>query len=45
MPNLDIQEYKCEIVILGLRNLVSSGLLPINKAFVKFNLRSMLPSE
>ena len=45
MPNLGIKEYNCEIVILGLRNLVSTGLLPINKAFVKFNLKSMLPSD
>lgn len=45
MPNLGIKEYKCEIVVLGLRNLVSTGLLPINKAFAKFNLKSMLPSD
>jgi hypothetical protein len=45
MPNLGIKEYKCEIVILGLRNLVSTGLLPVNKAYVKFNLKSLLPSD
>ena len=45
IPDLEIKEYKCEIVVLGLRNLVSAGLLPINKAFVKFNIKSMMPSD
>jgi hypothetical protein len=37
-------EYKVEIICLGLRDLISSGFLPINKAFVKFNLKSLLPA-
>lgn len=43
MPNLNISEFKCEILVLGLRNLVSTGLLPVRKAYVKFNLKSLLP--
>jgi hypothetical protein len=42
---LKIKEFKCEIIVLGLRNLVSTGLLPINKAFVKLNMKSMLPRD
>ena len=45
MPALDINEFKCEIMVLGLRKLVSSGLLPVRKAFVKFALKSLLTPE
>ena len=45
MPMLMVENFKCEIVVLGLRNLVSTGILPINKAFVRFNLKSLLPTE
>ncbi len=31
--------------ILGLRNLESLGLMPIKRAFVKFNLDSVRPKE
>ena len=44
MPDLCMTEYKVEIICLGLRDLISSGILPINKAFVKFNLKSLLPA-
>lgn len=44
MPDLRMAEYKVEIICLGLRNLVSSGILPVNKAFIKFNLKSLLPA-
>ena len=44
MPSLDIKEYKVDIVVLGLRNLVSTGLFPVNKAYVSFNLKSLLPA-
>ena len=43
MPSLQSKEFKCEIMVLGLRDLVSSGLLPVKKAYVKFNLKSLLP--
>lgn len=45
MPSLQQEEFKCEIMVLGLRDLISTGLLPIKKAFVKFNLKSLLPPE
>ena len=45
MPDLDISEYKVEIIALGLRSLISIGILPINRAFMKFNLKSLLPSS
>jgi len=45
MPSLDINEFKCEIVVLGLRELVSGGLLPIKKAYVKFGLKSLLAPD
>lgn len=33
------------INVLGLRSLVSAGMLPVRKAFVKFSVKSLLPSE
>lgn len=44
MPNLDIKEYKVQIIVLGLRDLVSTGLFSVNKAYVTFNLKSLLSS-
>jgi hypothetical protein len=32
-------------MVLGLRNLVPNGLLPIRKAYIKFNLKSLLSPE
>jgi len=43
MPNLAIEPYNVIINVLGLRNLLSTGLLPIKKAFVKFSVKSLLP--
>lgn len=45
MPDLKIKEFKCKITITGMRELVSPGILPIRKAFVKFNLKSLLKAE
>ena len=45
MPDLKIKEFQCKVTILGLRELVSPGILPIRKAFVKFNLKSLLKAE
>lgn len=39
------KEYSVEINVLGLRDLESFGLMPVKKAFIKFNLRSLLPPE
>lgn len=32
-----------EINILGLRGLQSTGILPVKKPFIKFNLNSLVP--
>lgn len=38
-----MEEFKCEIIALGLRDLVSTGLMNINKAYIKFSIKSLLP--
>jgi len=45
MPDLNITEFKCEIIVLGLRDLVSPGLLPVHKSYVKFSVKSLLPTS
>lgn len=32
-----------EMLVLGLRNLQSPGLLPVKKAYINFNLKSLMP--
>lgn len=36
-------DFNSDILILGLRNLQSPGVLPIKKAFIKFNVKSIVP--
>jgi len=36
-------EYRVELNVLGLRGLVSPGLLPVKKAYIDFLLKSMVP--
>ena len=36
-------EFNIEINVLGLRSLVSSGLLPVKKAYVQFGLKTLVP--
>ena len=36
-------EYRVEMNVLGLRGLVSPGLLPVKKAYIEFMLKSMVP--
>lgn len=43
MPNLNIRAMNVEINVLGFRDLLSTGLLPIKKAYAKFSLKSLLP--
>lgn len=38
-----MEEFKCEVITLGLRDLVSTGLMNVNKAYIKFALKSLLP--
>jgi hypothetical protein len=32
-------------MVLGLRNLISPGIMPINKSFLRFNIKSLLPPK
>lgn len=43
ISQVPIDEYKVSMNILGMRSLMSAGLLPVKKAFVLFNLKSMVP--
>ena len=43
MPDLQMDEFKCEVVALGLRDLVSPGLMSVNKPYIKFAIKSLLP--
>ena len=43
MPDLKIDQFNIDINVLGLRNLVSTGLLPVKKAYAKFSVKSILP--
>ena len=38
-----MEEFKCEVIALGLRDLVSTGLMNVNKPYIKFALKSLLP--
>jgi hypothetical protein len=38
-------EFELDINILGLRDLQSAGILPVKKAFVVFNLKSLVPPD
>jgi len=40
---VDFAEYRVELNVLGLRNLMSPGLLPVKKAYIDFLLKSMVP--
>jgi len=40
-----MREFKLNINVLGLRNLKSSGLLPVKKAFLKMQVKSILPPQ
>lgn len=39
------EEFEIEINILGLRDLQSTGILPVKKAFIVFNLKSLVPPD
>ena len=40
---VEFSEYRVELNVLGLRGLVSPGLLPVKKAYIDFLLKSMVP--
>ena len=39
------EEFSIDINILGLRDLQSVGILPVKKAFIVFNLKSLVPPD
>lgn len=42
---VDFKEFTVNINILGLRDLQSVGILPVKKAFIVFNLKSLVPPD
>jgi hypothetical protein len=40
---IEMKEFNVNMLILGMRNLQSPGILPVKKAFVKFNIKSLVP--
>lgn len=45
METVKFDEYTIEMNILGLRDLQSNGILPVKKAFIQFNLKSLVPPD
>lgn len=42
---VETPEFQVDINILGLRDLQSVGILPVKKAFIIFNMKSLVPPE
>jgi len=42
---IGFKEFTVTLNVLGLRNLQSIGILPVKKAFIVFNLKSLVPPE
>lgn len=40
---VEMQEFQLNLNVLGLRTLQSPGILPVKKAFINFNLKSLVP--
>ena len=40
---VQVREFGVNMNILGMRNLASPGILPVKKAFCKFNIKSLVP--
>ena len=38
-------EYEIEINVLGLRDLQSTGIMPVKKPYIVFHLKSLLPPD
>lgn len=45
VKNVKMNEYGISLNILGLRGLQSPGMLPVKKAFLVFNIKSMVPPQ
>ena len=40
---VEFGEFDCNMLVLGLRALQSPGILPVKKAFIQFNIKSLVP--
>ena len=40
---VEFHEFDISMLILGLRQLQSPGILPVKKAFIQFNFKSLVP--
>ena len=40
---VDFRDFEINMLILGMRSLASPGILPVKKAFVNFNVKSLVP--
>lgn len=40
---VNTRDFTVNMLILGLRELASPGILPVKKAFIKFNITSLVP--
>ena len=40
---VETSNFDVNMLILGLRNLQSPGILPVKKAFINFNIKSLVP--
>ena len=43
--NVEFDDFDVDILILGLRNLESPGILPVKKPYIKFNIKSLIPPK
>ena len=42
---VEFQKFDVDMLILGMRNLQSAGMLPVKKALVQFNIKSLVPPD
>ena len=40
---VNFRDFEVNMLVLGLRDLASPGILPVKKAFVCFNIKSLVP--
>jgi len=40
---VDFRDFEVNMLVLGLRDLASPGILPVKKAFIAFNIKSLVP--
>jgi hypothetical protein len=40
---VNFRDFEVNMLVLGLRDLASPGILPVKKAFVNFNIKSLVP--